>query len=153
MIIVFVLGRFDFNKCIVKCTNCDMVCEPWSDYCFVIKNGYWPGSLKSSSSYIFHQDVLRMWDILQKQMPGTSQKSYLEGLKEFSMQKGRVNDDFFMYFFPTCVIALFLFLMNKLYNTIHVVYSWNTLHSLLISIYYSVAKNLLPFPQWGSCLS
>ena len=67
-----------------------MVCEPWDDYCCVIKNGYWPGSLKSSSSYIFHQDVLRMWGILQKQMPGTSQKSFLEGLGEFSVQKGRV---------------------------------------------------------------
>ena len=87
---MYVLGRFDFNKCLVKCSNCDFVCEPLSDVQLIVRNGYWPGSLKSSSSYIFHQDLFRMWNTFQKQMPGTSQKSFLEGLEEFSLAKGRV---------------------------------------------------------------
>ena len=48
-----------------------------------VKNGYWPSSLKSMS-YIFHQDIPRQWNAFQKQMPGTSQKRFLEGLGDFS---------------------------------------------------------------------
>ena len=76
-----------------------MVCEPRDEYSCVIKNGYWPGSLKSPCSYIFHQDLFRMWDIFQKQMPGTSQKSFLAGLGEFSVQKGRVQYIFTSFLF------------------------------------------------------
>ena len=75
----------------MRCASCNWVFEPMSNVELLVRNGYWPGNLSSSSSaYIFHQDLFRMWDILQKRMPGTSQKSFLEGLEEFSLNKGRV---------------------------------------------------------------
>ncbi|XP_028403973.1 uncharacterized protein LOC114526573 [Dendronephthya gigantea] len=82
-------GRFDFNKYTTKCVNCSLVCEPLSNLQLILQNGYWPGSVGSSLSYIFDQDLFRLWDIFQKRMPGTSQKSFLEGLEEFSLSKGR----------------------------------------------------------------
>ena len=44
-----------------------------------------------------------MWNTFQKQMRGTSQKSFLEGLEEFSLAKGSQ-----LFLSPDCTIALLL---------------------------------------------
>ena len=42
-------------------------------------------------TYVFDQDLLLQWDILQKQIPGISERAFLKSLELYSKQKGRVS--------------------------------------------------------------
>ena len=41
--------------------------------------------------YVFHQDLLLHWSILQKEMPGIWERSFLKSLELLSKHKGRVS--------------------------------------------------------------
>lgn len=60
-----------------------------ADVDVVAQSGYWPGSI-ADTTYLFHQDLLLHWDILQKQIPGISERAFIKSLELFSKQKGRV---------------------------------------------------------------
>ena len=71
------IGRFDLNKYVMECGNCSWVIEPMSNVEFLVRNGYWPGNLSSSSSaYIFHQELFHMWDIFKKKWQGHLRKVF-----------------------------------------------------------------------------
>lgn len=90
MISFFVLpGRFDFSNYTVVCSCCSYKLDPMSLE-KIISAGYWPGSPKDCS-YLFHQDLFRQWDFLQKRLPGTSEVAFLKSLGDFSQSRGRVG--------------------------------------------------------------
>ena len=41
---------------------------------------------------MFHHDLFEYWDNLQKRMPGASERSFLFGLQDFSVNHGRVRE-------------------------------------------------------------
>ena len=43
-------------------------------------------------TYVFDQDLFLYWDLLQKQIPGVSERSFLKSLELFSKRKGRVSN-------------------------------------------------------------
>ena len=49
----------------------------------VTQSGFWPGSIRDMT-YVFDQDLLLYWDLLQKQVPGVSERSFLKSLERFS---------------------------------------------------------------------
>ncbi|XP_015750745.1 PREDICTED: uncharacterized protein LOC107330695 [Acropora digitifera] len=81
LIIVNKKGRFDFNKYAVHCRNCNDVTPSWTIR-DVLQTGYWPGS-PSETSYVFDQQLFRLWDSLQKRMPGTSEICSHNSFPEF----------------------------------------------------------------------
>ena len=82
-IYIFVFsGRFDVNHQRYKCKECSKVLST-SDPVVVTQCGFWPGSIKDMS-YVFDQDLFLHWDIMQKQMPGVSERSFLKSLELFS---------------------------------------------------------------------
>ncbi|XP_044163520.1 uncharacterized protein LOC114951222 isoform X3 [Acropora millepora] len=87
LIIVNEKGRFDFNKYAVHCRNCNDVTPSWTIR-DVVQTGYWPGS-PSETSYVFDQQLFRLWDSLQKRMPGTSESSFIRALEDVSAMSGR----------------------------------------------------------------
>lgn len=87
-VIVFA-GRFDINHRRYHCPVCTKVVST-SDPAVLIQSGFWPGSI-SDMTYVFEQDLLLHWDILQKQIPGISERSFIKSLEQFSKQKGRVS--------------------------------------------------------------
>ena len=82
------LGRFDFNKYAVHCRNCNDVTPSWTVR-DVVQAGYWPGS-PSETSNVFDQQLCRLWDSLQKRMPGTSESSFIRALEDVSAMSGGV---------------------------------------------------------------
>ena len=59
-------------------------------YFLVIILRFLPGSI-TDATYVFDQDLFCQWNIIQKQVPGISERSFLKALEEFSKQKGRVS--------------------------------------------------------------
>ena len=55
----------------------------------VTQSGFWPGSI-IDIKYVFDQDLFLYWDLLQKQIPGVSECSFLKSPELFSKRKGRV---------------------------------------------------------------
>ena len=82
-------GRFDINHHKYQCQECFKV-HSSSDPVVVIQAGFWPGSMKDMS-HVFDQDHFLHWDILQKQIRGISERSFLKSLELFSKRKGRVS--------------------------------------------------------------
>lgn len=56
----------------------------------VTQSGFSPGSIRDMT-YVFDQDLFLHWDLLQKQIPGVSERSFLKSLELFSKRKGRVS--------------------------------------------------------------
>ena len=82
-------GRFELNHRRYECQDChNILCT--SDPFVVIQSSFWPGSIKDMK-YVFDQDLFLHWNILQKQVPGVSERSFLKSLEVFSNQKGRVS--------------------------------------------------------------
>lgn len=55
----------------------------------VVQAGYWPRS-PTDTSYVFDQQLFKLWDSIQKRMPGTSESSFIRALEDVSVMKGRV---------------------------------------------------------------
>ena len=55
----------------------------------VVQAGYWPGS-PTDTSYVFDQQLFKLWDSFQKRMPGTSDSSFIRALEDVSVMKRRV---------------------------------------------------------------
>ena len=56
----------------------------------LISSGLWPGTVEKAS-YFIHEDVLQLWDGFRKQMPGSSERSFLESLNGLTLLNGRVS--------------------------------------------------------------
>ena len=88
---IFILGRYDLDLISgYKCKNCCNVCPNDCSTKEVVASGFWPGT-PISYSQLFSQELFEYWDIMQKRMPGVSERSFLLGLQEFSSNKNRVN--------------------------------------------------------------
>ena len=62
---------------------------PTSNPLIVTQLGFWPGSI-SNMIYVFDPEVFLHWDLFQKESPGSSERSFLKSLEQFSLRKGRV---------------------------------------------------------------
>ena len=82
-------GRFDINHSKYEYSNCQKVLSS-TDPAVIVQLGFWPGSI-TDMTYVFDQDLFSYLDILQKQVPGISQSSFIKSLELFSKQKGRVS--------------------------------------------------------------
>ena len=88
-------GRFDLNKFSIQCSRCDAV-TPCGSISDMVQAGYWPGS-PTDTSYLFDQQLFRLWDAIQKRMPGSSESSFIRALEDVSVTKGRVHDSTFYF--------------------------------------------------------
>lgn len=88
-IVVTVDGRFDLNVCNYGCNSCGHTLDPLQLKNLVFE-GYWPGTVVNTQ-YVFTQEVLKKWDILQKRLPGSSESGFLRSLQDFSVSRGRVG--------------------------------------------------------------
>lgn len=82
-------GHFELLKYIYICKNCGLKQDPF-DLFTVLKSGYWPTSPKIFSCLI-QTDVFEFWDQLQKQNPGSSERSFLETWNALTRLHGRVS--------------------------------------------------------------
>lgn len=55
-----------------------------------MSEGYWPATL-ANTQYLFSQDLLTKWNLLQKHLPGSSESGFLRSLEDFSILRGRVD--------------------------------------------------------------
>ena len=55
----------------------------------LIKLGFWPGT-PNNTIHVFDMDFLEQWDLMQKRMPGVSERSFLKSLEDCSHEKGQV---------------------------------------------------------------
>ena len=83
-----VIGRFDLDKVDFRCSACNYFWSPWSLES-VIRLGFWPGS-PCNIIHIFDVDLFMQWDLMQKRMPGVSERAFLKSLEDYSSEKGRV---------------------------------------------------------------
>ena len=101
------------NKVIIQCSNCNSIILSWS-LIDVVHAGFWCES-PSDTSYVFDQQLFRLWDSIQKRMPGTSESSFIHGLEDVSVMKGRVCFslvELILFNFPL------MFLHNFLYSSL-----------------------------------
>jgi len=55
-----------------------------------VVEGYWPDTVVKTQ-YVFTQDVLQKWHLLQKRLPGSSESGFPRSLEDFSVSRGRVG--------------------------------------------------------------
>ncbi|XP_046861275.1 uncharacterized protein LOC124454529 [Xenia sp. Carnegie-2017] len=79
-------GRFDINSTSFKCVSCSAFLMP--TLADILGNGYWPANPKSLN-VLFSQDLLLLWNTMQKRMPGCSESSFIRSLEDISVSKGR----------------------------------------------------------------
>ena len=89
---LLIVGRFDLNKFHLQCKQCEHVTDPFT-VSVAIKSGYWPGNARHVN-YLFKEDVLRLWDMFRKFMPGSSERSFLKSLNAISDENFRVSNYF-----------------------------------------------------------
>ena len=82
-------GRFDLDKVEFNCSACHYFWSPRSLES-VIRLGFWLGR-PCNVIHIFDVDLFRQWDLMQKRMPGVSERSFLKSLEDYSSEKGRVH--------------------------------------------------------------
>ena len=83
------VGRFDLHDCYVCCTNCEY--KYGDSFSSFINAGFWPGNITRNSQYLFSLEVFKIFDLLQKFLPGTSTTGFLHTLERLSLQHGRVS--------------------------------------------------------------
>ena len=83
------LRRFHFNKCAVHCRNCNDVTPSWTIR-DVVQAGYWIGS-PCETSYVFDQQLFRLWDSLQKDIWQLFHQSSWRCICNESLRKGTVD--------------------------------------------------------------
>lgn len=83
-------GKYTLLQYSLLCECCGTIKDP-----FVLKNviesGLWPQSPKSFAC-MFKDEVFSLWDQFRKQMPGSSEKAFLESLNHLTKQNGRVSN-------------------------------------------------------------
>ncbi|XP_028403336.1 uncharacterized protein LOC114526041 [Dendronephthya gigantea] len=90
MVYVTLRGRYDLDQITgYECKNCHNVCPNDNSIKQVVASGFWPGTPISYSQQ-FSQELFEHWDIMQKRMPGVSERSFVLGLQDFSLNKNRV---------------------------------------------------------------
>lgn len=102
LLLLSVLGRYDIHHKRYQCQKCHKILSA-ADADIVAQSGFWPSSI-ADATYLFHQDLLLHWDILQKQIPGISETAFIKLLELFSKQKGRVCIVIDLNFFHVTVI-------------------------------------------------
>lgn len=80
----FSSGRFDMHMPQMLCASFNVASEV-----SLVHLGYWPGS-PTNASYFFDYAVFQFWDIMQKNMPGSSSSAFVKTLAQISEKKGRV---------------------------------------------------------------
>lgn len=88
-LICFSIGRFDLNVAGYRCSCCKYSLDPL-EVNQLVSEGYWPATL-ANTQYLFSQDLLTKWDLLQKRLPGSSESGFLRSLEDFSISRGRVG--------------------------------------------------------------
>ena len=83
-----VLGRFDLSHVLYRCLGCTKDLST-TDPIITAQLGFWPGSI-ANTTFVFDQELFLHWNLFQKQSPGTSERSFLKSLEQFSVRKGRV---------------------------------------------------------------
>ena len=81
------LGRFDFNKYVVHCRNCNDVTPSWTIR-DVVQTGYWPGS-PSETSYVFDQQPLVV-GLPPEENTWYIESSFIRALEDVPAMSGRV---------------------------------------------------------------
>ncbi|XP_048581069.1 uncharacterized protein LOC116618759 isoform X1 [Nematostella vectensis] len=87
--VVTMKGRFDLNNLRYVCTSCDKT-RGGNHPIILVQLGFWPGSI-TGACYAFDDSLFVYWDMLQKQVPGISERAFLKSLEEFSKCRGRVG--------------------------------------------------------------
>ena len=82
-------GRYDLNKYFLECQDCNTNTDPFT-VPVALSSGFWPGNAKSMN-YLFQENVLRLWDMFRKFMPGSSEQSFLRSLNSVSAEHCRVS--------------------------------------------------------------
>lgn len=78
-----------------QCGDC-LVTVPFKlDLAATIQMGFWPGT-PSNICHLFDRDLLEYWDMVQKRMPGVSERSFITSLEDFSAAKGMVSGETFV---------------------------------------------------------
>ena len=85
LLLLSILGRYDIHHQRYQCQKCHKILST-ADVDVVAPSGFWPGSI-ADTTYLFHQDLLLHWDILQKQIPGISERAFIKSLELFSSKK------------------------------------------------------------------
>lgn len=101
----FISGRFNISHQKYECLGCLKVLST-SDPVVLLQSAFWPGSI-SDMTYVFNQDLLLQWDILQKQIPGISEHAFLKSLELYSKRKGRVSETNLSCCTPSYIICLY----------------------------------------------
>ena len=107
----FISGRFDISHRKYQFLGCLKVLST-SDPVVLLQSKFWPGSI-SDMTYVFDQDLLLQWDILQKQIPGISERAFLKSLELYSKRKGRVSETNLSSCTPSHIICSY----NKQYTS------------------------------------
>ena len=102
LLLLSILGPYDIHHKRYQCHKCHKILST-ADAHIVAQSGLWPGSI-TDATYLFHQDLLLHWDILQKQIPGISETAFIKLLELFSKQKGRVCIEIDLNFFHVTMI-------------------------------------------------
>lgn len=111
--IAFSIGRFDLNVASYCCSSCDYTIDPLK-LNNLVSEGYWPGTVVNTQ-YVFTQDVLRKWDLLQKRLPGSSESGFLRSLEDFSISRGRVGGIMQGYRMVLNILFFYIKLKKSLY--------------------------------------
>lgn len=69
--------------------------------------GFWIGCVERHSQYLFDEDLFMFFDYLQKFNPGSSLQGFLHTLEEFSAEKNRVRNRYYVVLLLTLIHTLF----------------------------------------------
>eukprot|EP00795_Rhopilema_esculentum_P016199 gene16199-7570_t len=84
---IVLIGRYEFNEAYFFCTNCSLIISGCTVRSMLIA-GYWPASPQRATTF-FSLDLLRFWDSLSMNSPGTSLSSFVRSLENVSKMSGR----------------------------------------------------------------
>ncbi|XP_065068257.1 uncharacterized protein LOC135693656 [Rhopilema esculentum] len=87
--IITMKGRYEFNEAYFFCTNCSLIISGCTVRSMLIA-GYLPASPQRATTF-FSLDLLRFWDSLSMNSPGTSLSSFVRSLENVSKMSGRVS--------------------------------------------------------------
>ena len=87
---LLIVGRFDLNKYYLQCKQCGYHTDPFT-VSVALQSGYWPGNARNVN-YLFKEEVLKLWDMFRKFMPGSSERSFLKTLNAISDENFRVSN-------------------------------------------------------------
>ena len=86
-------GKFELQQYLHVCCLYQEPKDPFS-LKNLLANGFWPSSPKNFTCLV-KDEVFWLWDAFRKQMPGSSELSFLEALNSQTSFHGRVSYSFF----------------------------------------------------------